>query len=82
MKHLSGSGKVKEYEITIKLFYDDDNGDGLFKMIYNTINNAFYIPKTNLAHTHSLIYSRSFTLTLVYKYKVKFTTNRILIKVF
>ena len=49
MKHLSVSGKVKEYEITIKLFYDGDDGDGLFKMIYNTINNAFYIPKTNLA---------------------------------
>jgi len=34
------------------------------------------------AHTYSLIYSRSFTLTLVYKYKAKFTTNRVLIKVF
>ena len=54
MKHLSGSGKVKEYEITIKLFYDGDDGDGLFKMIYNTINNAFYIPKTNLAERKGL----------------------------
>ncbi len=50
VKHLNGSGKVKEYEIKIKLFYDGgDDGDGLFKMIYNTINNSFYIPKTNLA---------------------------------
>ena len=49
----------------------------------NQYNNPMgYELGNELAHTHSLIYSRSFTLTLVYKYKVKFTTNRILIKVF
>ncbi len=59
------------FHLKIKLFYDGgDDRDGLFKMIYNTINNSFYIPKNNLAQTHSLIYKREMTLTLVYNYKV------------
>ena len=75
------------FHLKIKLFYDGgDDRDGLFKMIYNTINNSFYIPKNNLAQTHSLIYKREMTLILVYKYKinsvVKFKNNRELIKVY
>lgn len=35
-----------------------------------------------LAHTHSLMYNRELTITLVYKYKVKFKNRRVLIKVF
>ena len=87
VKHLNGSGKVKEYEIKIKLFYDGgDDGDGLFKMIYNTINNSFYIPKTNLALTSTLTYKRKLVISMVYKYKTyslgKLQNRQELIEVF
>lgn len=75
VKHLNGSGKVKECEIKIKLFYDGgDDGDGLFKMIYNTINNSFYIPKTNLAQSKILLYNH-LKILLTYNYKT-FTSGR------
>lgn len=38
-----------------------------------------------LAHTHSLIYNRELTITLVYKYKansIEFKNNRVLLKVY
>ena len=35
-----------------------------------------------LAQSQTLIYNRELTIALVYKYKVKFTTNRVLIMVF
>ncbi len=31
---------------------------------------TIYTPKKNIAHTHSLIYNRELTITLVYKYKI------------
>ena len=94
VKHLNGSGKVKEYEIGVKLFYDGgDDGDGLFKMLYNTINNVFYIPKTNLAQSRFSTYNaKEFNLgiNLTYKYTItnmgknlwnKFINKRDLVKV-
>ena len=38
-------------------------------MIYKTINNSFYIPKTNLALTSTLTYKRKLVISMVYKYK-------------
>ena len=38
--------------------------------------------KFNLAQSQTLIYNRELTITLVYKYKVKFKNSRVLIKVF
>ena len=35
-----------------------------------------------LAQSQTLIYNRELTITLVYKYKVKFKNSRVLIKVF
>jgi len=88
------SGKVKEYEIKIKLFYDGgDDGDGLFKMIYKTINNTFYIPKTNLAQNRFSTYNArvcNLGINLTYKYTItnmginlwnKFINKRDLVKV-
>ena len=66
------------FHLKIRLFYDGgDDRDGLFKMIYNTINNSFYIPKTNLAETLILDYNHlsKFSLILTYNYKT-FTSGR------
>ena len=95
VKYISGSGKVKEYEIGVKLFYDGgDDGDGLFKMLYKTINNVFYIPKNNLAQTNIHTYNSHYfriDISLTYKYTIinvgknlynKFKNKRELIKVF
>ena len=75
------------FHLKIKLFYDGgDDRDGLFKMIYNTINNSFYIPKTNLALTSTLTYKRKLVISMVYKYKTyslgKLQNRQELIEVF
>jgi len=38
------------------------------------------VSQSVIGHTHSLMYNRELTITLVYKYKVK--NSRVLIKVF
>ncbi len=63
------------FHLKIKLFYDGgDDRDGLFKMIYNTINNSFYIPKNNLAQRRISNYNH-LQILLTYNYKT-FTSGR------
>ena len=50
VKLLGGDNFEKEYEIRIKLFYDGgDDGNGMFKVLYNTLTNSIYKSFSHLA---------------------------------
>lgn len=61
-------------------------GKTIVKLKTSTCNAILSLRLCDLvAHTHSLIYNRELTITLVYKYKansIEFKNNRVLLKVY
>ena len=50
IKYLGGNRNEKEYEITIKLFYDGgDDGEGIYKFNFNSFTNTIYKSISHLA---------------------------------
>ena len=71
IKYLGGNRNEKEYEITIKLFYDGgDDGEGIYKFNFNSLTNTIYKSISHLALTSTLTYKRKLVISMVYKYKI------------